>query len=123
MAWSGPSKEKPVWCSSTVSDGPTSGNVSCTTTDPSGAANPEVAMLQLEPTHPAGLARPQSGVNMQPHPNAGEGDTSGSPLPLQLAMPASYQKFTSQVDLGKYLTAQYHIRNPEQLTSCETCHR
>jgi hypothetical protein len=38
-------------------------------------------------------------------------------------MPASYQKFTSQMELGKYLTAQYHIRAPEQLSSCETCHR
>ena len=28
-------------------------------------------------------------------------------------MPASYEKFTSQMDLGKYLTAQYHIRNAE----------
>jgi hypothetical protein len=27
------------------------------------------------------------------------------------------------MDLGKYLTSQYHIRNPEQLSSCETCHR
>jgi hypothetical protein len=27
------------------------------------------------------------------------------------------------MDLGKYLTAQYHIRNPQQLSSCETCHR
>jgi hypothetical protein len=31
--------------------------------------------------------------------------------------------FTSQEDLGKYLTAQYHIRPPNELTSCETCHR
>jgi hypothetical protein len=38
-------------------------------------------------------------------------------------MPASYEKFTNQMDLGKYLTTQYHIRNPEQLSSCETCHR
>jgi len=38
-------------------------------------------------------------------------------------MPASYQKFTSQTDLGRYLTSQYHIRPPNELTSCETCHR
>jgi hypothetical protein len=38
-------------------------------------------------------------------------------------MPASYEKFTSQIDLGKYLTTQYHIRTPDQLSSCETCHR
>lgn len=124
MAWSGPSKDKPVWCTSTDKPGPTSQDVSCTTTDPSGSQNPELAMMQLEPVHPAGQARPQSGFPMQPHPvQGGEGQTVGSPLPLQLAMPASYQKFTSQMELGKYLTAKYHIREPEQLSSCETCHR
>jgi len=33
------------------------------------------------------------------------------------------QTFTSQMELGRYLTAQYHIRPPNELTSCETCHR
>ena len=33
------------------------------------------------------------------------------------------QTFTSQMDLGRYLTAQYHIRPPNEITSCETCHR
>ena len=51
------------------------------------------------------------------------GPTSSDVPPLGITMPASYQKFTSQMDLGKYLTAQYHIRTPEQLSSCETCHR
>ena len=36
---------------------------------------------------------------------------------------AGAQTFTSQADLGRYLTQQYHIRPPNQLTSCETCHR
>ena len=40
-----------------------------------------------------------------------------------ILMPASYTKFTSQMELGKYLTAQYHIRTPNELSSCETCHR
>jgi Cytochrome c3 len=31
--------------------------------------------------------------------------------------------FTSQEELGKYLTRQYHIRTPNELSSCETCHR
>jgi len=31
--------------------------------------------------------------------------------------------FTSQEELGKYLTQQYHIRTPNELSSCETCHR
>jgi hypothetical protein len=80
-------------------------------------------MMQVEPTHPAGEGAPQSGFPMQPHPvESGEGQTVSNPLPL-LNMPASYQKFTSQMELGKYLTAKYHIREPEQLSSCETCHR
>ena len=38
-------------------------------------------------------------------------------------MPISYQKFTSQIDLGHYLAGQYHIRTPNELASCEVCHR
>ena len=106
MAWAGPSSERPVWCTSSVTggagSGPTAQNVSCTTTNPSGKG-PEVAMLQMN--------------------TEANGPTSSDVPPLGITMPASYQKFTSQMDLGKYLTAQYHIRNPEQLSSCETCHR
>ena len=55
----------------------------------------------------------------------GPGRTESADLgPLMgVAIPASYQKFTSQAELGKYLTAQYHIRTPNELSSCETCHR
>ena len=102
MAWAGPSSDRPVWCTSTVKGGATAQNVSCTTTDPSGSG-PEVAMLQAS--------------------TEANGPTSSDVPPLGITMPASYQKFTSQMDLGKYLTAQYHIRTPEQLSSCETCHR
>ena len=106
MAWAGPSGEKPVWCTSTATgaagSGPTAQNVSCTTTNPSGKS-PEVAMLQMN--------------------TEANGPTSSDVPPLGITMPASYQKFTNQMDLGRYLTAQYHIRNPEQLSSCETCHR
>jgi hypothetical protein len=122
MAWAGPSSDKPVWCTSTVKGGATAQNVSCTTTDPA-AGGPEVAMMQLESPTPAGQGRPQSGTSMQPHPNSGEGQTASDVAPMGIVMPASYQKFTSQIDLGKYLTSQYHIRTPEQLSSCETCHR
>jgi hypothetical protein len=122
MAWAGPSSDKPVWCTSTVKGGATAQNVSCTTTDPA-AGGPEVAMMQLETPTPAGQGRPQSGTNMQPHPNSGEGQTVSDAAPMGIVMPASYQKFTSQMELGKYLTTQYHIRTPEQLSSCETCHR
>jgi hypothetical protein len=40
-------------------------------------------------------------------------------------IPASlhYVKLTDQDSLGKYLTQQYHIRTPQELSSCETCHR
>ncbi len=41
----------------------------------------------------------------------------------EAAVPAGMTKFTSQIDLGKYLTAEYHIRTPTELSSCETCHR
>jgi hypothetical protein len=106
MAWAGPSSDKPVWCTSTVKGaagtGPTAQNVSCTTTDPSGKG-PEVAMMQS--------------------PAESHGTTASDVPPLGITMPASYTKFTDQMEMGKYLTAQYHIRNPQQLSSCETCHR
>jgi len=126
MAWAGPSSDRPVWCGSVgkggVEAGPTAQSVSCTTTDPSGNG-PEVAMLQLESPAPLGQGKPQSGTNLQPHPTTGEGQTVSDATPVGIEMPVSSQKFTSQIELGKYLTAQYHIRTPEQLSSCETCHR
>ena len=103
MAWAGPSSDKPVWCGPTgkgaTGAGPTAQAVSCTTKDP-GSSNPQVAMLQIN-----------------------DPGTTVSDVPPGLSLPAPYQKFTSQIELGKYLTAQYHIRTPEQLSSCETCHR
>jgi hypothetical protein len=53
---------------------------------------------------------------------AGQAVSDGPPMAPML-VPASYRKFTSQIDLGRYLTSQYHIRPPNELTSCETCHR
>jgi hypothetical protein len=107
MAWAGPSNDKPVWCTSGVKgaiaeSSPTAQNISCTTTDPSGKG-PEVAMMQVL--------------------SEANGPTASDVPPLEIKMPANYEKFTNQMDLGKYLTAQYHIRNPQQLSSCETCHR
>jgi hypothetical protein len=125
MAWAGPSNEHPVWCTDKGGAGygsgtPTSQNVSCTTTDPT-QSGPEVA--QVDTPGPDGQGKSESGFPMQPHPvEGGEGLSVTSPLPL-LRMPASYTKFTSQMDLGRYLTVQYHIRTPEELSSCETCHR
>jgi hypothetical protein len=115
MAWSGPSSEKPVWCTVTQNTNgtsvPTAQGVSCVTKDPTNA-NPEVAQLDK----PTG-----SGTALQPHPLNGEGETI-SDMP-QLAVPASYQKFTSQIELGHYLEGQYHIRTANELASCEVCHR
>ena len=106
MAWAGPSTDKPVWCTSTGSgeagSGATAQSVSCTTTAPSGEG-PEIAMMQAS--------------------SEANGPTASDVPPLTIKLPASYVKFTDQIELGKYLTAQYHIRNPEQLSSCETCHR
>jgi hypothetical protein len=119
MAWEGASSGKPVWCGSTGKGGPTAGSLDCSTKDPSGA-NPQLAALQA-PASP--MAGPQSGTSLQPRSQLTEGATMGEGSPLGLMLPTSYQKFTSQIDLGRYLTAQYHIRPPNELTSCETCHR
>jgi hypothetical protein len=78
--------------------------VDCVTQDPT-ASGPALASLQL----------PLTGSN---------GGTITSDAGSGIAMPAaSYQKFTSQSGLGHFLEEQYHIRTPQELSSCETCHR
>lgn len=149
MAWAGPSDARPVWCSQLSTGGPTADQISCVTKDP-GGHNPEVAMLQV-PAAPHGtlggvngsqqtpgignqgspeqgslhnrIAAPQSGPNhdLEPMPLNGSGNTE-SDVPV-IRMPASYQKFTTQEQLGKFLVDRYHIRSPQQIVSCETCHR
>jgi hypothetical protein len=105
MAWQGPSTEKPVWCA--VSDEklgkPTAQSVSCETKDPNKAGG-EVASLHLPglPGTPAQLTAVET------------------PLP-QASL--SYTKFTSQRALGNYLIDHYKIRKPNELSSCEVCHR
>jgi hypothetical protein len=116
MAWAGPSTDKPVWCAPTgkgaSGTGPTAQSVACVTKDPA-AVGPEIAMLQA-----------QVGLNpMQQHSIASANLAASDGPPMTVMMPASYRKFTSQIDLGRYLTSQYHIRPPNELTSCETCHR
>jgi len=111
MAWAGPSTRYPVWCTAAATNGPTAQGVSCVTKDPNpSGAGPEVVQLEQP-----------SGTNLQPHPLTGEGKTV-SDMPVS-AMPVSYVKFTRQVDLGQYLTQQYHIRTANELSSCEVCHR
>jgi len=125
MAWSGPSTDKPVWCTDQDKDRPTAQNVICTTKDPANSG-PEMAFL-LAGSGQMGSGKSQSGTALQPHPANGEGQTvTDAPPAYALAAMdklTSFHKFTSQQDLGKYLTGQYHIRTPEQLSSCETCHR
>jgi len=91
-----------VWCTATGKPGPTAQGVSCVTNDPANA-NPKLAQLES----PAGM--PGAGMTV-----------SDAPV---IAMPASYEKFTSQIDLGHYLMGQYHIRTANELASCEVCHR
>ncbi len=117
MAWAGPTSDKPVWCSQTGKGGPTALSLACTTNDPSA---PEQQMAMLETSS----YKSQSGTQLQPKPQQGANDTVTDGVPMGgIAVPASYQKFTSQIELGKYLTSQYHIRTPNELSSCETCHR
>ena len=118
MAWSGPSMEKPVWCGSAgAKDGvPTAQTVSCTTTDPSQAA-PQSALLDMLPP---GLSGDTEHQNQAP----GNEILTGSSGPAAVIPAATqYVKFTDQKDLGRFLLQQYHIRTPQELSSCETCHR
>jgi hypothetical protein len=36
---------------------------------------------------------------------------------------AANQKFTNQDELGRFLVQHYKIRTPNELSSCEVCHR
>jgi hypothetical protein len=109
MAWKEPSIDKPVWCGNAgnKSGTPTAQTVSCSTIDPSKVSVKDVSL------------------NMLPAYRQGEpevvdvGMSSTSPQ----GSGVQYTKFTSQDALGKYLVAQYHIRTPQELSSCETCHR
>ena len=67
---------------------------------------PENAALQL----------PAPGIGQKPAVS----DLSSEALPPPQV---NYVKFTDQEKLGHFLVDQYHIRNPRELSSCETCHR
>ena len=82
---------------------PTAQTVSCTTIDPS-QTGAQVASLNMLPGGLHGQA---------------VSDAPATVVPAAL----HYEKFTDQTSLGKYLTQQYHIRTPQELSSCETCHR
>jgi len=103
MAWEEPASDRPVWCSvSDVKEGtPTAQSANCTTNDPTGEG-PQIAALQV----------PNTSGNQA-------SDTPGGMVPAAL----HYEKFTSQDELGHFLLKQYHIRTPNELSSCEVCHR
>ena len=126
MAWAGPSTDRPVWCGSTGRGAgygvATAEQVSCTTKDPSGQ-NPQIALMQQVERKPGGDGQMQSGTQLNPRPTEGDQKTYSDVPATGMVLPASYQKFTSQIDLGHYLMGQYHIRTANELSSCETCHR
>jgi hypothetical protein len=103
MAWAAPSSDKPVYCADTGVSGPTAQGVTCSTEKPKAT---EVAFMQ-EPTTGKTVATPA---------------VMTAPMP-SMKLPLNYVKFTSQEDLGKYLVDKYHIRTPNELSSCEVCHR
>jgi hypothetical protein len=109
MAWEGPSNDKPVWCGTTgMKDGvPTSQTVSCTTVDPSQASAEAASLNMLPAVYVAQVNR----ISLNGAPATGPPSA------------ANYIKFTDQESLGKFLVQQYHIRTPQELSSCETCHR
>jgi hypothetical protein len=108
MAWESPSEDRPVWCSVSPDQvgKPTAQSVDCVTKQPTGAG-PEMAALQAGPP------------NGSPQANAPTGDVQSSMVPI----PVSYEKFTTQDELGHFLLQHYKIRTPRELTSCEVCHR
>jgi Cytochrome c7 and related cytochrome c len=113
MAWAGPSKGKPVWCGTTGDkDGtPTAQTVNCTTVNPGEVGARTASLDMLPPTD-----QPETHMlDVAAHPDGAAGPTGADNV--------SYTKFTNQEALGLFLLKQYHIRDPHELSSCETCHR
>jgi cytochrome c7-like protein len=113
MAWTGPSKDKPVWCGTggAKTGTPTAQTVSCTTINPEQVGARTASLDMLPPTD-----QPETHMlDVAAHPNGAAGPTGAENV--------SYTKFTDQQTLGLFLQKQYHIRDPHELSSCETCHR
>ncbi len=113
MAWKGPSKDNPVWCG-TAGDKygvPTAQTISCTTVNPGEVSAESARLGMLPPT--AGPETNLVDVAAQSQNGLAPAGTAG----------IQYAKFTNQEALGKFLIEQYHIRTPQELSSCETCHR
>src|SRR5665213_3367402 len=101
MAWDGASGGHPVWCAETGQSGPTAKSVACVTKNPAGGG-PEVALLMQQ-------AAPHSGTKLEPKSELVPGATMSEGPPEGLPAQPNYQEFSSQIDLGRYLTAHYHI--------------
>ena len=112
MAWEGPTQEKPVWCAvkNEHPGKPTAQSVDCQTSEP-GKEGTEVASLDLN-----ALKLPGQKIS----PQVGDAMTA---MTAMAPVTVSYTKFTSQRDLGNYLIDHYRIRKPNELSSCEVCHR
>ncbi|HEX3437775.1 MAG TPA: cytochrome c3 family protein [Pseudacidobacterium sp.] len=109
MAWTGPNRLRPVWCGvkqQSKTGTPTAQDVICTESNPSDAGGGELASLKLS--------------SLPSHLNAQTASDAGGTAAITAV---SYQKFTSQEELGRFLLDQYHIRTPRELSSCEVCHR
>jgi hypothetical protein len=133
MAWAGPSSNKPVWCAETGRMAPTAQGVTCTTKDPN-SGNPQLAFLQSGESQERTNISNDSNASGGSNNKAQSGTMSGEPakngagqtvsdVPPMAILPASYHKFTSQQELGTYLADKYRIRTPNELQSCEVCHR
>ena len=104
MAWEAPAEDRPVWC----------------------------AVTEVKDRH-ADRAERQLHYKRSHRRRAADGgfadaefacNRSGKRCPGH-EVPAAlhYEKFTSQDQLGHFLLKQYHIRTPNELSSCEVCHR
>jgi hypothetical protein len=113
MAWEGPSTEKPVWCAvkNEHPGKPTAQSVDCQTSEP-GKEGTEVASLDVAGMHLPGT-----------HPMAAQEGGAMTAMTAMAPIKVSYTKFTSQQDLGNFLIDHYRIRKPNELSSCEVCHR
>jgi hypothetical protein len=106
MAWQGPTEEKPVWCAvkGEQENTPTAQSVSCVTSDP---VKDLGALASLNRQSPIGEL----------------GEAHLQPVALTETSTVQVQKFTSQEELGRFLVDHYKIRKPNELSSCEVCHR
>jgi hypothetical protein len=118
MAWTGPSSSSPVWCGTTGAKTgvPTAQTVTCTLSNPAGGGVNEAALQMPDSANGATRQMTDPGT----HQAATVSDAPGASLP---APHVTYTKFTDQDKLGTFLAAQYHIRTPHELSSCEVCHR